>query len=74
VKEGESRNRSKRKQKKTAATAEESVSGVDATGNHNSYLDDMWQLNNLDDLDWTLCDKDCGWCGHCYEDAGFPEA
>lgn len=18
-----------------------------------------------DDLDWTLCDKDCGWCGHC---------
>ncbi|OQU95797.1 hypothetical protein CLAIMM_01965 [Cladophialophora immunda] len=18
------------------------------------------------DLDWALCDKDCGWCGHCY--------
>jgi hypothetical protein len=19
----------------------------------------------LDDEDWGLCDKDCGWCGHC---------
>ncbi|KAK5102658.1 hypothetical protein LTS08_003458 [Lithohypha guttulata] len=19
-----------------------------------------------EDLDWALCDKDCGWCGHCY--------
>ena len=18
-----------------------------------------------DDQDWSLCDKDCGWCGHC---------
>ncbi|MCJ1465858.1 hypothetical protein MMC07_004477 [Pseudocyphellaria aurata] len=23
---------------------------------------DMWQ-----DQDWSLCDKDCGWCGHCYD-------
>lgn len=20
------------------------------------------------DEDWSLCDKDCGWCGHCAED------
>ena len=20
----------------------------------------------IDDLDWTICDKDCGWCGRCY--------
>lgn len=19
----------------------------------------------IEDEDWTLCDKDCGWCGHC---------
>ncbi|PSN69827.1 hypothetical protein BS50DRAFT_296941 [Corynespora cassiicola Philippines] len=20
-----------------------------------------------EDQDWSLCDKDCGWCGHCYQ-------
>jgi hypothetical protein len=32
-----------------------------------------WKLNpetgrmmdTLQPLDWVLCDKDCGWCGHC---------
>ena len=23
-----------------------------------------------DDQDWALCDKDCGWCGHC-ADGGY---
>lgn len=23
---------------------------------------DTWQAQ-----DWSLCDKDCGWCGHCYD-------
>ncbi|EXJ71468.1 uncharacterized protein A1O5_05276 [Cladophialophora psammophila CBS 110553] len=27
--------------------------------------------NLLDDLDWTLCDKDCGWCGRCYNGFDF---
>ncbi|SCV58489.1 uncharacterized protein FFB14_15679 [Fusarium fujikuroi] len=22
-------------------------------------------VSGLDDEDWSLCDKDCGWCGHC---------
>ena len=26
------------------------------------YMMDMMQ-----DQDWSLCDKDCGWCGHCAE-------
>lgn len=24
-------------------------------------------METLADEDWTLCDKDCGWCGHCAE-------
>ncbi|KAH8650338.1 hypothetical protein BGZ60DRAFT_421767 [Tricladium varicosporioides] len=24
-------------------------------------------MNLLEDEDWALCDKDCGWCGHCNE-------
>lgn len=26
-------------------------------------------MNLLEDQDWALCDKDCGWCGHCAEGA-----
>ena len=22
-------------------------------------------MNLFADQDWILCDKDCGWCGHC---------
>lgn len=25
----------------------------------------------IDDQDWGLCDKDCGWCGHCMDGANF---
>ena len=24
-------------------------------------------INSLDDQNWGLCDKDCGWCGHCMD-------
>jgi hypothetical protein len=24
-------------------------------------------MDMLQDQDWALCDKDCGWCGHCGE-------
>lgn len=24
-------------------------------------------MNLLEDEDWALCDKECGWCGHCNE-------
>jgi hypothetical protein len=34
-----------------------------------------WKINSLTgqmmnmhlDENWALCDKDCGWCGHCAE-------
>jgi hypothetical protein len=22
-------------------------------------------MDMIQDEDWALCDKDCGWCGHC---------
>jgi hypothetical protein len=30
-------------------------------------------VHNLpgDDEDWTLCDKDCGWCGRCADGVDF---
>ncbi|KAH7071897.1 hypothetical protein BKA63DRAFT_516579 [Paraphoma chrysanthemicola] len=26
-----------------------------------------------DDQDWVLCDKDCGWCGHCGDGVDFDD-
>ncbi|KAH9879754.1 hypothetical protein J1614_001777 [Plenodomus biglobosus] len=23
------------------------------------------------DQDWVVCDKDCGWCGHCGDDVDY---
>lgn len=39
----------------------------------NSGLEDGWVVDSYSGLvsgmsqnqDWALCDKDCGWCGHC---------
>ncbi|EWG44998.1 hypothetical protein FVEG_15769 [Fusarium verticillioides 7600] len=28
-------------------------------------------MSGLDDEDWSLCDKDCAWCGHCADGMGF---
>ncbi|RBQ74816.1 hypothetical protein FVER14953_20299 [Fusarium verticillioides] len=28
-------------------------------------------MSGLDDEDWSLCDKDCAWCGHCADGVGF---
>ena len=28
-------------------------------------------MNLLEDQDWALCDKDCGWCGQCAESASY---
>ncbi|CVK99389.1 uncharacterized protein FMAN_02231 [Fusarium mangiferae] len=28
-------------------------------------------VSGLDDEDWSLCDKDCGWCGHCADGVDF---
>jgi len=37
--------------------------GGDSTWNVNPNTGQM--MNLLEDQDWALCDKDCGWCGHC---------
>ena len=31
---------------------------------------DFSQTDWDDNQDWALCDKDCGWCGHC-ADGGY---
>jgi hypothetical protein len=28
-------------------------------------------VSGLGDEDWSLCDKDCGWCGHCADGVVF---
>jgi hypothetical protein len=28
-------------------------------------------VSGLDDEDWSLCDKDGAWCGHCADGVGF---
>jgi len=28
-------------------------------------------MDFLEDQDWALCDKDCGWCGHCGDGASY---
>jgi hypothetical protein len=34
-----------------------------------AYTANCTEANDCDlhDLDWGLCDKDCGWCGHCLD-------
>jgi hypothetical protein len=38
------------------------IKALGANGSH--YMDD-------DDQDWALCDKDCGWCGHCADGVDY---
>lgn len=46
-------------------------------GQGNSY--ESWNVNPstgqtmdmFDHQDWMLCDKDCGWCGHCADGVMF---
>lgn len=33
---------------------------------HTGHMMDL-----LEDEDWALCDKDCGWCGHCSEGVSY---
>ncbi|KAG4432996.1 hypothetical protein IFR05_011511 [Cadophora sp. M221] len=28
-------------------------------------------MNMLEGQDWAVCDKDCGWCGHCAEGLSY---
>ena len=47
----------RRKGKKRSSSTSDS-----SAGHHDEYLGD---------LDWTICDLDCGWCGHCYSSASI---
>lgn len=43
-------------------------SGVRLTGGWEVNNNITGQMMNMQlDEDWTVCDKDCGWCGHCAE-------
>jgi hypothetical protein len=30
-----------------------------------------WSMDMIENQDWALCDKDCGWCGHCAEGVDY---
>lgn len=30
-----------------------------------------YTMNMLEEQNWGLCDKDCGWCGHCMDGVMF---
>lgn len=30
-----------------------------------------WSADMMEDQNWALCDKDCGWCGHCAEGVDY---
>ena len=30
-----------------------------------------YHLGQDDDQNWALCDKDCGWCGHCADNVDY---
>jgi hypothetical protein len=34
---------------------------------HDFNIRDTYTVSKFsdNDQDWVLCDKDCGWCGHC---------
>jgi hypothetical protein len=58
-----------------------SVSELDYTDNSSTTNDEdysdegAWSSNPRvaqdDDQDWVLCDKDCGWCGHCADSVDY---
>ena len=58
----------KPKKKKTRkGTALKSGQGSYSSSKVNPLTGQM--MNLLEEQDWALCDKDCGWCGHCAEGA-----
>lgn len=57
------------------ATEEETASDTDSD---DEYSDEgAWAQEHVrtvwddDDQDWALCDKDCGWCGHCADGVDY---
>ncbi|KIW70933.1 hypothetical protein PV04_03161 [Phialophora macrospora] len=71
VKEGHAPEPRKKNQNKKQKQKQNSAPGHNSRdapppSHHDPFFSSFSDLF-LPNLDWTLCDKDCGWCGHCYE-------
>jgi hypothetical protein len=46
-----------------------------ATNEEHFSDEGAWTYNSHvgqnDGRGWALCDKDCGWCGHCADNVGY---
>ncbi|KAG0650785.1 hypothetical protein D0Z07_2215 [Hyphodiscus hymeniophilus] len=61
---------SKPKKKKTKkGTSPKASQGSQSSSMYNPNTGQMMDLQ--EEQDWALCDKDCGWCGHCTEGATY---
>ncbi|KAF2867880.1 hypothetical protein BDV95DRAFT_610319 [Massariosphaeria phaeospora] len=52
-------------EKKTSDDDDNADEGGDEDEDTDEYDDALYHNYNDDDQYWAICDKDCGWCGHC---------
>jgi len=52
-------------QTKKRKTGKGNIQQMGLGGDWKIYPNTGQMMNFLEDQDWALCDKDCGWCGHC---------
>lgn len=57
----------RRKKKKNKGTGNMLKTGGDGGSSWKVNTNTRQMMDMLQDQDWALCDKDCGWCGHCGE-------
>ncbi|KAF1846090.1 uncharacterized protein K460DRAFT_377383 [Cucurbitaria berberidis CBS 394.84] len=57
------------------AKSEAGGSNTEDEDSDDNYDEDAWADHSRagwdDDQDWGLCDKDCGWCGHCADGVDY---
>lgn len=39
--------------------------------NDGSFMNPFPYDSDIDNLDWSICDKDCGWCGKCMDEVSL---
>ena len=64
------RNKNKKKNKNKNKSTKANLPEVGPWGYDSSFKVNPNTGRTMDmfaDQDWALCDKDCGWCGHCNE-------
>ncbi|KAK4457310.1 hypothetical protein QBC42DRAFT_279418 [Cladorrhinum samala] len=54
-----------------SSSAGSSWSNVSYRDHYDDDGNDYYYSRYVEDLDWSICDKDCGWCGHCRDGADF---